>query len=58
MVKYTYTLVVFFFMRKIVLQEERLTVKSQVKEYWVTKMFDEKQQKPIKSNKLCADLKK
>lgn len=53
MVKYTYTLAVFFFMREIVLQEERLTVKSQVKEYWVTKMFDEKQQKPIKSNKLC-----
>ena len=53
MVKYTYTLAVFFFMRKIVLQEERLTVKSQVKKYWVTKMFDEKQQKPIKSNKLC-----
>lgn len=54
MVKYTYILAVFFFMHKIVFQEERLTIKSQVKEYWVTKMFDKKQQKPIKSNKLCS----
>ena len=53
MVKYTYILAVFFFMHKIVFQEERLTIKSYVKEYWVTKMFVKNQYIPINSNNLC-----